>query len=135
MTDDEARRFLGEMNQVPLLRPGKWAQLAIGEVGSSALLGDIGLYLAGDSRHAEIGFTLARTAQGRGLATAAVREAVQLVFELTSVERVLGITDARNHASIGVLERVGMHKQDERSALFRGEPCLEYVYVMPRVGG
>ena len=135
MSDAQAREFLDEMNKVPLFRPGEWAQIGIAEPKGLSLLGDIGLYLAEDSRHAEIGFTLARPAQGRGLATAAVREAVQLVFQLTSVERVIGITDARNQASIAVLERVGMRKQDERDAVFRGESCIESMYAVARDDG
>lgn len=132
MSDAEAREFLGEMSSVPLFRPGKWLQLGIASPKDLSLLGDIGLYLAGDSRHAEIGFTLARSAQGHGFATAAAQEAIRMVFRLTPVERVLGITDARNHASVGVLERVGMRKESERAALFRGEMCVEYVYAMGR---
>jgi RimJ/RimL family protein N-acetyltransferase len=48
------------------------------------------------------------------------------------VERVLGITDARNRASVAVLERVGMRKQEDRRVVFRGESCLEYMYVVER---
>jgi RimJ/RimL family protein N-acetyltransferase len=135
MPDAQAREFLEEMNKVPLFRPGEWAQIGIAEPAGLALIGDIGLFLAEDSRHAEIGFTLARPAHGRGLATMAVREAVQFVFQLTVVERVLGITDARNRASIGVLERVGMRKLEERSIVFRGESCVEYVYAVARTDG
>jgi aminoglycoside 6'-N-acetyltransferase len=135
MSDVEACEFLSEMNAVELFRPGKWSQLGIAESGSLALLGDIGLYLGEDSREAEIGFTLARSSQGRGCATAAVRDAVRLVFELTPVDRVLGITDARNSASVRVLERVGMVKQEERVAVFRGESCVEYVYAVSRQDG
>jgi aminoglycoside 6'-N-acetyltransferase len=133
MPDAEARAFLEEMNTVPLFRPGEWAQVAIAEPKAMVLLGDIGLYLAEDSSHAEIGFTLARPVHGRGLATAAAREAVQLIFDLTTVSRVLGITDARNHASVGVLARIGMRKQEERTAIFRGESCVECVYAVERV--
>jgi ribosomal-protein-alanine N-acetyltransferase len=132
MPDPEARAFLDEMNAAPLFRPGEWAQIGIAEPRSLALLGDIGLYLAEDSRHAEIGFTLARHAQHRGLATAAVREAVQLVFAFTAVERVVGITDARNHASIALLGRIGLSKVGERTVAFRGEACVECVYAVAR---
>ncbi|MFT3957078.1 MAG: GNAT family N-acetyltransferase [Piscinibacter sp.] len=135
MPDSEARAFLDEMNQAPLFRPGEWAQIAIAEPRTLALVGDIGLHLADDSGHAEIGFTLARHAQRRGLATAAVREVIQLVFESTAVGRVVGITDARNDASIALLERVGMQKVDERTVEFRGEACVEYVYALPRGDG
>ncbi len=132
MADVQAQAFLDEMSKVPLFRRGEWAQVGVAEPQNFGLLGDIGLYLAADSRHAEIGFTLARQAQGRGLATAAVREAIQLVLEFTNVERVLGITDVRNHASIGVLERVGMRRQEERYAMFRGESRVECVYGVRR---
>jgi len=132
MPDAEALTFLAEMNAAPLFRPGHWTQIGIAEPQGLALLGDIGLFLAEDSRHAEIGFTLSRAAQGRGLATAAVREALRLIFGATMVERVLGITDARNHASARLLERVSMVRQEERSAVFRGEPCVEYVYSIGR---
>lgn len=135
LSDADARAFLEEMNSVPLFRPGEWAQVAIAESERSALLGDVGLYLAKDAGHAEIGFTLARHAQGRGLATAAVRAAIQLVFAFTTAERVVGIADARNQASVAVLERVGMQKQAERSAVFRAESCIEYVYAVRRHDG
>ena len=135
MSDAEAHEFLDEMNAVPLFRPGKWSQLGIAEPESLTLLGDIGLYLAQDSRQAEIGFTLARPSQGHGHATAAVHEALRLIFMLTPVDRVLGITDARNSASVRVLERVGMLKHEERAAIFRDEPCIEYVYSVARNDG
>ena len=134
-SDAQALDFLEEMSAVALFRPGEWAQIGISQPGEPALVGDIGLYLAEDARYAEIGFTLARPAHGRGLATAAVREAVRLVFECTAAERVLGITDARNHASMAVLERVGMRRQETRDTIFGGEPCVEYVYALPRDGG
>jgi [ribosomal protein S5]-alanine N-acetyltransferase len=135
LPEAEARAFLEEMSSVLLFRPGEWVQVGITEPQQSALLGDVGLYLAEDASHAEIGFTLARHAQGRGLATAAVRAAIQLVFEFTTAERVLGITDARNHASIAVLERVGMQRQEERATVFRAESCIEYVYAVLRNDG
>jgi len=135
MPDSQARAFLDEMNKAPLFRPGEWAQIAIAEPHALALVGDIGLCLAEDSRHAEIGFTLARHAQRRGLATAAVREAIHLIFASTAVERIVGITDARNHASIALLERVGMRKVEEQTAEFRGEQCVEHVYALPRSDG
>lgn len=135
MSAAKAAAFLDEMSAAPLFRPGEWAQIGIAEPSGSRLLGDIGLFLAEDGREAEIGFTLARAAQGRGLATAAVREALRLVFESVPVLRVVGITDARNLASIRLLERVGMARRDTREAVFREETCIEHVYVAQRDAG
>ncbi len=97
-----------------------------------SLIGDIGLLLANDGKHVEIGFTLRRQSQGQGVCTIAVREAINLVFAHTQAERVLGITDARNLSSIRLLERVGMRKTKSSSALFGNEPCIEHTYAVSR---
>ncbi len=97
-----------------------------------ALIGDIGLLLTHDGKHVEIGFTLRRQSQGQGVATVAVREAINLVFELTAAEQILGITDARNLSSIRLLQRVGMRKIKSANAVFRGEPCIEHTYAVSR---
>ena len=135
MSDEKALAFLSEMSTAPLFRPGSWTQIGIAEAPRQDLSGDIGLFLSEDGRHAEIGFTLARHAQGRGVATTAVREAIKLIFDCTSVDRVLGITDVRNSASVRLLERVGMERVEARNTVFRGEPCDEYVYAVARSDG
>jgi RimJ/RimL family protein N-acetyltransferase len=134
-SDAEAMVFLTEMSTIALFEPGKWCQIGIAEPGSLCLIGDIGLYLSHDGYHAEIGFTLRPQSQGLGLGTAAVREAVKFVFAQTGVDRVLGITDERNAPSIRLLERIGMRMGESRSATFRGEPCVERVYVISRHDG
>jgi len=135
MSDEEATAFLIEMNAAPLLNPGMWTQIGIAEPNSRRLIGDIGVFLGQDGRYAELGFTLARHAQGRGVATAAVREAISLIFAATTVDRVFGITDARNSSSVRLLERVGMRRTETKSAVFRGEQCVEYVYAVVRDDG
>src|SRR6476660_4658923 len=75
-SDAEATSFLAEMNSSELLQLGTWSQIGIADFNNLALIGDIGLFLASDGRHAEIGFTLRRESQGRGVATTAVREAI-----------------------------------------------------------
>lgn len=135
LSDPEAIDFLGEMNVTPLFGFGSWTQIGIADPHTQRLIGDIGVFLDEEGRGAEVGFTLARHAQGRGIATAAVREAIELLFALTRADRVLGITDARNSASIRLLERVGMRRIETTQAVFRGEPCVEHVYALCRDGG
>ena len=135
MSDEEATAFLREMNTAPLFNPGNWAQIAIADPNTQRLIGDIGVFLDQDSRYGEVGFTVARHAQDRGVATAAVREAIKLIFATTKVDRVIGVTDARNSASIRLLERVGMRRTDTTNAVYRGEPCVEYVYAVLRNDG
>lgn len=130
----EATVFLSEMNIAPLFAPGAWVQLAIAEP-TDRLIGDVGIFLAEDELAAEIGFTLEPAAQGHGIATAAVREAIQLLFAATRVKHVLGITDSRNASSIRLLARVGFQHTESRTVVFRGEPCIEEVYALPRNAG
>jgi RimJ/RimL family protein N-acetyltransferase len=132
--EEEAIAFLEQMNGIPLFLPGEWVQLAIADRQTDTLIGDIGLCVAGDMASAEIGFTLEPRSRGRGLATEAVEAAIQLVFEQTGVARLIGITDARNFASIGLLKRAGMHRIASATALFRGEQCVEHTYALSRNG-
>jgi aminoglycoside 6'-N-acetyltransferase len=129
MSKSEALVFITAMAAATLFEPGTWAQLAIGRAEDGSLVGDLGLLVAENSDQAEIGFTLAPAAQGRGFGSAAVAEAIRLLFEETGVPRVVAITDARNTSSVELLERVGMSRVEFRETMFRGEPCTEWVYA------
>ena len=131
-SDAEAASWLAEMSRADLLQPGIWSQIGIADAGGRLLIGDIGILLATNGQHAEIGVTLRRPSQGQGLATTAVREAIGLLFEQTTVERVLAITDARNQPSIRLLARLGMRHIASDQAVFRGERCIEYTYAVSR---
>jgi RimJ/RimL family protein N-acetyltransferase len=132
MSDADAERFLAAMAETPLFRPGEWHQLAIAEVDSDALLGDMGVHVARDGSEAELGFTLARAAQRKGIATCAAEAAIKLLRERTAVARIVGVTDARNEPSVRLLTRVGMRQVASRETMFRGEPCVELVFAMAR---
>lgn len=135
MSEPEALAFLVEMEVTPLFQPGKWIQIGIADSDTDGLVGDIGILLHGDTQAAEVGFTLAPSAQGRGIATIAVREALQMLFTATSALQVFGITDARNARSIRLLERLDFKYRESRSAVFRGEECTELVFVLPKGDG
>lgn len=132
MSDAQALSFLAEMSEAPLFTLGDWVQLGIAERDADRLIGDIGIFVAADGLTGEIGFTLSPAAQGRGVATAAVRHALRLLFAVTRVTQVLGVTDSRNVRSVRLLERVGFRHQVSRSSVFRGEPCVEEVYALAR---
>jgi RimJ/RimL family protein N-acetyltransferase len=132
MTEPEARQFVEEMTNVGGLRRGGWIQLAIADATSNRLVGDVGMFLSDDEREAELGFTLCREAQRQGRASAAARMATRLFFRCSRALLVRGVTDARNTASIRVLERAGFEKTSERRSEFKGELCLEWVYAFPR---
>ena len=132
MSEADAIFFLARMQEKPLLAPGQWLQLGIGAGDDDALVGDIGLYLDDEAARAEIGYTLAPSAQGRGIATAAVRAALRLVFANTALREVVAHSDRRNLPSLRLLERAGFVHRGDRAAEFRGEDCVECIYVHTR---
>lgn len=129
MSEEDSLRFITEMNAAPLFAPGKWIQLGIADLQSDVLMGDIGLFLSADGKTAEVGFTLQPSAQGRGIATGAVRAALQLLFSNSTISEVTGVADARNLPSIRLLERLGFQLTESRSTVFKGEACIEKIYV------
>lgn len=131
-SDEQARRFLAEMSGAPLPNPGQWIQLGIADPEQQRLIGDIGVFFDQQVTCAEIGFTLARSAQGRGVATAAILAMIELIFEGSTAQRVIGVTDARNLPSMRLLERVGMRITATNQAEFRGEVCIEHTYTVTR---
>jgi RimJ/RimL family protein N-acetyltransferase len=132
MDEAEALAFLVTMEAAPLFQPGQWGQLGIAELCKDALVGDIGIYVSDDVQTGEVGVTLAPSSQGRGVARAAVEQALQLLFIATSVSQVFGITDARNTRSIRLLEGLGFKCREIRNSVLRGEECIEHVFVLPR---
>jgi RimJ/RimL family protein N-acetyltransferase len=133
LDDAGAAAFIAEMAGAKFGIPGEWFQIAVADRTTDALIGDIGLGFAGDRAGvAEVGFSIAPSAQGRGLAAEAVRCALALLFASGRVDIVEGITDARNAPSIRLLERIGMQLVRTRQAMFKGEMCTEHVYGIAR---
>ncbi len=135
MDDAAADAFLQEMAASPFCPPGRWFQLGIATREGDCLIGDIGVQLHGSTGAlAELGFTLAPAAQGRGLATEAVGAAVQMLLRHTAVQRIVAVADTRNAASLRLLQRLGLRPFATLPAQFRGEPCLEQHFVRHRAG-
>ena len=135
LPDDEAAAFLQAMAAAPWCPSGDWFQLGVAERDSDMLVGDIGLCLRQEyGPMLEIGFTLAATAQRRGLATEAVQAARSLVFAHTDAARIVAISDARNAAALRLLDRLRFSRVASLVADFRGQPCLEHHHVCYRTG-
>lgn len=131
ITDAEAREYIQKQQQNEFAIPGQWFQIAIAQKETGTLIGDIGLCIRQDnSTCAEIGFTLSRESQGKGLASEAVRLILRIIFEKTGVERVEGITDSRNIASINLLRKLGMKYEKTEQALFKGSVCDEHTFAI-----
>jgi ribosomal-protein-alanine N-acetyltransferase len=97
---------------------------------TSEMIGFCGLQPLDGTTETEIGWWLARTCWGRGLATEAARTALLHGFERAELERIVAVAMAANRASIHVMEKLGM--KYEREMIHRGFDVVLYAMDRPR---
>ncbi|HET6739210.1 MAG TPA: GNAT family N-acetyltransferase [Kribbella sp.] len=116
----EAQQTVERFAQGDPEAPG-WFQYAVDLDG--VLIGDVGLKLHDNLMQADLGFTLAAQYQGQGYASEAVRGLLQHLFVDRELHRVSAEADARNTASVRLLERVGFTREGLRpsNTWFKGE--------------
>jgi RimJ/RimL family protein N-acetyltransferase len=92
-----------------------WAVL---ERESGALIGDAGLHstVVGE---VELGYTLAKSAWGRGYATEAAGAWIQAAFGELGIREVIALAEPPNRASVHVLEKLGFRRDGGRLAFGR----------------
>jgi RimJ/RimL family protein N-acetyltransferase len=99
--------------------------VAVVERASGDLIGDAGLHpLGGRGPDIEVGYTLARSAWGRGYGTEAARALVEYAFAALDAPRVVAQVEPDNLPSRHVLEKLGMTERATRIA--HGRPHLLY---------
>ena len=111
--------------------PGEWFQFAVAYPSTDELLGDVALRVDDDdTSRVELGFTMSPAHQGKGYATEAVTRVIAYAFQRLGVETVFAIADARNDASIALLERIGMRRTATEHVRFKGAWCDEHTYEL-----
>jgi RimJ/RimL family protein N-acetyltransferase len=80
----------------------------------------------------EIGWRLARSHWGRGLATEAAIAVVAYAFDDLGLERLVSIRDPDNDASGRVMEKLGMVHERDTVVPASGVNCSVYVLTAPR---
>ncbi|WP_284328038.1 GNAT family N-acetyltransferase [Demequina litorisediminis] len=94
-------------SRAPAPLPETGTRLAVERKRDGKVLGDVALFLSGNGRTAEVGFTLHPWARGHHYATEATARLVDYaVFDL-GVHRIEASTHPHNIASVRVLERIG----------------------------
>ena len=86
---------------------------AFGILEGGALVGYVNLnaVVRGVFQNAYLGYAVAEAANGRGVATEAVREATRIAFEELGLHRVQAAVMPRNAGSIRVLEKTGFRRE------------------------
>jgi RimJ/RimL family protein N-acetyltransferase len=137
-SDPEVMRFVGHgahqtlaetVNALRIyddvLRRRGYSFLAVTDRATGAVIGDGGLHpMGGIGPDVELGYTLARSAWGRGYATELGRALVGYAFGVLHVPRVVAQVEPANTASRHVLAKLGMTEREERMAY--GRPHLVY---------
>jgi RimJ/RimL family protein N-acetyltransferase len=133
ISEPEALAFLQEQKGVQPGVPGQWFQIAIELKETGMLVGDCALKIEEhDERQAEIGYSLSRAYQGRGIASEAVSCVLEYAFVTLGLHRVIAITDCENAASVALLERLGLRREGHfrQNVWFKGKWGDEYFYAM-----
>lgn len=104
--------------------PGDWLQLAVRDRSSAELYGDVAVHrVDGPPDTFEIGMTLARRAQHRGIAAEAVTRVLDHLFGDAGAHRVIAHCDSRNASVARLLRGLGLrHESHEIDAEYsKGE--------------
>lgn len=101
---------------------GDQAAFAVEACADGSLVGSVDVFFR-DSRRAEIGYVIGRSARRRGVGTRAVRLAAAWAFA-RDIDRLELIAHADNLASLRIAERTGFHREGvlRRFRTLRGEP-------------
>ncbi|MEU3713346.1 GNAT family N-acetyltransferase [Streptomyces catenulae] len=112
---------------------GDSLQFAVVVRETGTLIGDVLLVLRSAAhRQASIGYVFHPAHHGHGYATEASRALLALGFDHLGLHRVQAELDARNAASAGLLERLGMRREAHHveNEFLDGEWTDEVVYAM-----
>lgn len=101
-----------------------FGMLAVIERREKRLIGRCGLKYLDGSSEIEIGYLLEAKSWGKGYATEAAKEVMRYAFGEMKLPRLVAVTDAQNHASRRVLEKLGMKHTGMGN--FYGREAMKY---------
>jgi RimJ/RimL family protein N-acetyltransferase len=113
-------------------KEGDWICLAIEAADAPGLLGEVVLKWLPGCGQAEIGWSLAPEARGKGFAAEAAAEVLRLGFEALGFHRIEAKLDALNTASAALCKRLGMRLESTQVDKwhYKGQWATEVVYAL-----
>ena len=121
---DRAEQLLRAATAMPGPADDEWFMITV--VAQGEIIGDLAVLMSWGMRTAEIGFTLAPAAWGKGYATEAVDGLLDYLLEDVGVTRVAGTLHPDNVASAQVLERTGfLYEGRTRSSYWVGDEVYD----------
>jgi RimJ/RimL family protein N-acetyltransferase len=130
-TEQAAREVIEQQKNASPGRLGQWFTFALELKENAILIGHIALKMLED-RQAEIGFTLARSAHGQGLAYEGATGVLDYAFTKLRLHRVIAIADCENEKSLALLSRLGLRREGHfiQNIWFKGRWGSEYLYAI-----
>jgi RimJ/RimL family protein N-acetyltransferase len=126
---EEALRV--KLTQTELVAPGQWLVLAVELRSTGAVIGEVLLKWASD-RQGEVGFALARDAQGHGYAAEAATAILRLGFDDLGFHRITAVVIDGNEPSARLLRRLGFREEARfvDGVHFKGAWATQLVFAM-----
>jgi RimJ/RimL family protein N-acetyltransferase len=137
--EETAAALESRTRQGEVTAEGDWLVLAVqlrddrGLADGGRVIGEVLLKFDSEKdARGELGYAIARDAEGNGYATEAARAVLALAFDRFSLHRVIARLDARNRASAALLERLGMRREAHfvQDEFFKGEWTDTLVYAL-----
>jgi RimJ/RimL family protein N-acetyltransferase len=108
--DEQIRSFVDR--QVVTFRERGFCRWKLLEKSGSGLIGFCGVGSFREVPEPEIGWWLAHSHWGRGLATEAAHVALRDAFERVRLDRIISVARPANRASTRIMEKIGLRFQD-----------------------
>jgi RimJ/RimL family protein N-acetyltransferase len=132
-TYTQSMECVGKYANFVFEKEGDWVCLAIEAADApGALLGEVVLKWLPGCGQAEIGWSLAPEARGRGVGTEAAQALLKLGFEDLGLHRIDAKLDELNTASAALCERLGMRLESRQVDKwhYKGAWATELVYAV-----
>lgn len=129
-TKADALNFVNQCCNTDLDVKDQWIGLTIVQKENGCIIGDCALKIRIDT--AEIGCNISPNYQKRGLAQIVIQMLINYCIQCKNINKIFGITDSQNIASIRLMESVGMIKDPlfEEKGKCKGYPYIEHKYVI-----
>ncbi len=131
-TREQTREFLQRKFAERTGEPRRTWGLAVVRRDTGRVIGSVGLRLNEHLQQAALGYCYHQDAWGQGFATEAALEVLRFGFEQLGLHRIHASADARNGASVRVLDKIGMRQEGRlrEHVLMRGEWRDSYLYAI-----
>ncbi len=108
-----------------------WLSLGINEISTGEKLGSIGLHIIDhDTKNAEIGYMIKKSAQGKGVGSEALRLLKDYAFNTLNLNKLVATCSINNTGSYKLLEKLGFIREGclRQNAKISDRYIDDYVY-------